>query len=128
MSNDGCRRGGNVGLTCRAAGVWRVACGACDLWAQAVQHLQGNAAPGASNADFRVCLRDPARLAGARGGPWSRPRQAEPGHGAGEELFAVWCLSAAVAFAPVAAEARCVVVTSGTLAPMDGESHGSRDG
>jgi Fanconi anemia group J protein len=34
--------------------------------------------------------------------------------------FALWCLNPAVAFKPMAATAHSVVLTSGTLAPLDG--------
>ena len=46
------------------------------------------------------------------GGGGARRRDAKPG-------LALWCLRPAVAFRPVAKQALCVIVTSGTLSPTD---------
>jgi hypothetical protein len=36
----------------------------------------------------------------------------------GNLMFCLWCFNPALVFAPLAKQARCVVVTSGTLSPM----------
>eukprot|EP01043_Picozoa_sp_COSAG02_P037398 COSAG02_NODE_2802_length_8002_cov_11.765532_3_plen_404_part_00 len=45
-------------------------------------------------------------------------RRGGGGSGGKEASFHIWCLNSAVSFVPVAEQARCVIITSGTLAPM----------
>lgn len=77
----------------------------------------------AKQEDYRVVVRsgDQGSFSGGfgRGGRGGR-RSGRAGVGSGdkEASFHIWCLNSAVTFVPVAQQARCVIITSGTLAPM----------
>ena len=84
--------------------------------------------------DYRVVLRSPVQqqqgsFGRGGGGGFGRGRgRGRGGFGRGggggggveEASFHIWCLNSAVSFVPVAQQSRCVIVTSGTLAPMAG--------
>lgn len=72
--------------------------------------------------DYRVVVRSGDRGSfsgrGGRGG-FRNNAAGRRGRGGNQEAsFHIWCLNSAVSFVPVAEQARCVIVTSGTLAPM----------
>ena len=79
----------------------------------------GGGSGGSGNGEsFRVCLRaDPG--GGGSGSDGSVSGGAAAAAQQDSSMFAAWCLNAAVSFAPVAAAARCVIVTSGTFCPAD---------
>ena len=76
--------------------------------------------------DYRVVVRSGDRESfsssfgrGGRGRRGSGAAQRGGRDSGGKEAsFHIWCLNSAVCFAPVAEQARCVIITSGTLAPM----------
>lgn len=84
----------------------------------------------ARQQDFRVVFRAPSTFGAAARSGFGRGGSGRGGRGRGrgggrgggfeEASWNVWCLNAAVSFAPVAEAARCVIITSGTLAPMAG--------
>lgn len=64
---------------------------------------------------FRLMLQNPDSFKSGRGSKFEK--------GSRVEVFNLWCLDPSVAFQALSKTARCVILTSGTLSPLDSFAH-----